>query len=120
MIQLLKNNWMKVLSLVVAILLIALAIGCQPKVPSLMDPNRKVSREELQIEFDTLLKIFENRVRTLEDDKRLRDVLLRFAFVTAEAGTFNPLSLVTTLAAFYGIGSAATTTTKAVKKKLAK
>lgn len=115
-----KKNWPRVLALNIAFTLIMWAIGCQPTVPSLVDPTQQLTRGQLQFEMETLARSYELRNAELIEQERFRKMITENALIIATSGGFNPLSLLTTLAAFYGIGSAANDTRKVVKKKIAK
>lgn len=115
-----KENWPRVLALNIAATLIMWAIGCQPTVPSLTDPAQLVTRPQLQFEMETIARSFELKNAALEQQERLRRLITENALVIATSGQFNPIGLLTTLAAFYGVGSAANDTRKAVKNKIAR
>ncbi len=93
------------------------AYGCTPTVKSLIDPTKKVTAAELQIEFDTLMAVFEIRQLDIERQNKLRELLTRNAMLAVQAGTFNPLGLLTGLAALYGAGSAVKDTKNVIRRK---
>jgi len=115
----LKNNWPRVIALNIAGALMFWAIGCKPTVPSMVDPTRQLTRPQLQFEMETLARSFELRNAELLEQEKLRRMITENALLIATSGQFNPIGLLTALAAFYGIGSAANDTRKAVKKKIA-
>lgn len=96
------------------------AVGCPATVSSPLDSANRLTRAELQIELDMLLSTYEQKLTTLNQEERLRKLILNNALIIARTGSVDPLSILTTLLGFYGAGSLATTTGKAVKKKLAK
>lgn len=110
----------KTLSLIAAFSILGWAVGCEPTVQSLTRPGIKVSAAQLQIELDSLVAQFDIRKASLEEQNKLRELLLSNVMLTAQAGTFNPIGLLTGLMALYGVGSAANDTGKAIKKRRAK
>ena len=119
LIQLVKNNLPRFFALLISSFMLLWAAGCPATVASPLRPDTKLTRAEMQIELDTLLATYQNRLTSLDEEERLRKLILQNAFVIAQAGSVNPLSILTTLLAFYGAGSGVQTATKAVKKKLA-
>ncbi len=96
------------------------AAGCPARVSSPLDPANKLTRAEIQIELDTLVAKYELKLTTLDQEERLRKLILQNAFAIASAGTVNPLSVLTTLLAFYGAGTGVKQTVVIAKKKLTK
>lgn len=118
--NLLKNNWPKISAFLFAVLLLLWAAGCPATVSSPLNSNNQLTRAELQIELDMLLNTYQHKLSTLDQEERLRKLILQNALVIARAGSVEPLSILTTLLGFYGAGSIAASTGKAVKKKLKK
>lgn len=116
----LKNSWPKITAIFFAVFLLVWAAGCPATVSSPLDSNTRLTRAELQIELNTLLAKYQHKITTLDQEERLRKLILQNALVIAQAGTVNPLSILTTLLGFYGAGSIASSTGKIVKKKLSK
>lgn len=115
-----KNNWPRVLALNIAFTLIMWAVGCQPTVPSLVYPDQQLTRTQLQFEMETLIRAFELKNTELQQQEKLRRLITENALLIAQSGSFNPLGLITALAAFYGVGTVANDARKAVKNKIAK
>lgn len=114
----LKENWIKIVTLTIGLFFFLVIYGCEPEVKSLFNPDIKVTGEELKIELETLLSIAKMRQEDLERQIQLRNLILQNVLLVAQTGTINPLGILTGLFAFYGVGSAATSTVKTVKKKL--
>ena len=104
------------LVLVAAVTLIVWVYGCQPKVPSLIDGRRPVTRAELQLELTTLQKRFEIRSATLEQKEAIRRLIAENVLLMAQSGQINPLGILTGIAALYGVGSAGTTAARKIKE----
>jgi len=111
-----KQNYIRILSLAAGICVLLWAYGCAPTVQSLIDPTKKVTSAELRIEFDTLVSVFEIRQLDIERQNKFRELLTRNALLAVQTGTFNPLGVLTGLAALYGVGSVAKDTKNVVKR----
>lgn len=116
MTNFLKQHWPHVLSLSLAVLFIAYALGCEPRARSPLDPTQKLTRAELQVQMEYLIQQFDLRIHDIEKQEQLRNFILQNALAIGQAGTVNPLSILTTIAAFYGVGSAANAGRKAIAK----
>ena len=115
-IQDLKEKWPLYLSMIIVNALILFAIGCPAKTKSLTTPGKKVTRPELQLEFDTFIMTADIRMADLDQQDKIRNIVLKNALIMIETGTFNPLGIATALFAFYGIGNAGAKTVSAIKK----
>jgi len=113
----LKANTVKILCLAAGILAMLWAYGCAPRVISLINPDKKVTAQELQLEFDTLVQMFEIRQLDIDRQNKLHELITHNAMLVAQTGTFNPIGLLTGLAALYGVGSAAKDTKNVIKRK---
>lgn len=92
--------------LLVTILAIAIP-SCQPKCESLLDPQRKVSRNELKAELDMLTAKARARIETLDQQELLFHEVFNHVLAAASQGTYSPLALFTLLGTFMGIGTTA-------------
>jgi hypothetical protein len=104
--MILKNisaNWPKTFSLLVLTALLFWGYGCPAKTVSLLDPQQRVTRPELQIELDTLIASAEYRMAELEKQDRFRDLIFDNALVMVESGSLNPAGILTLLAGLYGV-----------------
>lgn len=110
------SHLLMIVTLGVACLLFVWAVGCPPRVASLINPAAKVTRPELLLEFDQLMAQFELKNLELERQEELRNYILKNALLIAQTETFNPIGLLTGLMAIYGVGSAAKSTKNAIKK----
>lgn len=114
----LKENWPITIAMIAVNILIVFALSCPPRVISLLDPQKKVTRAELQLELDTLIGLAEIKMADLDQQEHIRKIILENALMMITTGTFNPLGLATALFAFYGIGTAANQTKNYAKKKI--
>lgn len=101
------DKWPLLLSAVVCVVLSIYAYGCEPKTKSLIDPDKKVTRAELVIEIDALAALSEIGIADLDRQDEVREMIINQALVIAQGGSVNPIGILTTLTAIFGIGAAA-------------
>lgn len=110
-----RHNQGVTVGLVVSLGLLAWTIGCESKVTSLIEPAKKVSAGELDIELrsetarleaelDQLMKRAELRVEELNRQNEIKRKLFEFAALTAQAGTVNPSGVITLVGSVLGMG----------------
>lgn len=110
------DNWPKAAALCLLTAILFWGWGCPSRVPSLLEPTRKITRPELQIELDTIIATAEFRLADLDRQDQFRDIIFKNALLMVEGGTLNPVGVLTGFAALYGLASAG----KQVKDKLKK
>lgn len=109
------NQGMFVAAQICAVLLVW-TYGCQSKVASLIDPERKVAAAELNIEvdqlvaelnaqLDILIKKAELKKQELFRQDEIKRKLFEFAALTAQSGTFNPVGLIALAGSLLGVGA---------------
>ena len=111
-----KRNYPRIIALVVALLLLGIAVSCVPKVRSPWDPEQRLTRTELGAEMEFMIRMYEVRTAQLAEKERFRELILSNALAISQGGNINPFSIITTIAAFYGLGTAANDTRKLIKK----
>ena len=77
--------------------------GCEAKLHSVTDINRLINRQELQLELNQLSTMAQIRMVELDKQEQLRAVILQNAFILVQGQPFNPVGLITAIAAVYGI-----------------
>ena len=92
-------------ALVVLIIFVLWIFGCEPTTQSPFNPDQQVTRAELQIDFDGYFQRVKLAEKDLTRKEELRDLLINQAFTLAEAGTVNPIALLTSAFSILGIGS---------------
>lgn len=94
--------------------------GCESKTSSLLSPDKNLTRAELQLELDTLLKSAELKYADLDRQDEIKSALLNNLLLVAQSGTVNPIGVITSLAVVMGIGATVddVRTRKRVKKQL--
>jgi len=113
----LSENWPKTVAIFVLVGILFWGYSCQPETRSLIHPDRKVTRPELQIELDTIAATAEIRMADLDKQEAIRDLIFQNALLVVETGTMNPAGLVTLLAGLYGITRGAKDIKDRIKKK---
>lgn len=112
----LVQNWPKTIALVFLTLLLFWGYSCQPEVASLIHPERKITRPQLQIELDTIIATAEFRMADLDRQEAFRDLIFQNALIVVETGTLNPLGIITLLTGLYGIARGAQDIKNRIKK----
>ncbi len=89
----------------ICVLLLLFAFGCEPKTASLLNPNRQVSRQQLENEFDYLLQVHQERTADLEKQEEIKQIIFQQGLIVAQGGGYNPIGIATTLLAVLGFGA---------------
>ena len=103
-----KENWQWYLIIVIANVICLWVMACPPTTESLINGRPDVTREELQLELETITNTAKFRMAHLDQQDQLRDIILQNAVLIIENGSVNPLGIITGLLALYGAGSALT------------
>lgn len=112
-------NWIKKHSITIVAFLVTggfllYLYGCEPKVESLNSKGYMISRLELQEELDHIIATAQIRFANLDQQDRIRNLIMQNALILARGQPFNPVGLITGFAALYGIGQAGSKVTKTV------
>lgn len=105
--QFVSDKWPLILSTLLCTTLLFYAYGCEPKTKSLIDPMRRVTRAELQLELDTLFATSKLRILDLDRKDQIRDFVFQQVLISAQGGGVNPVGVITSLLAILGIGMTA-------------
>lgn len=103
------------LTVLVTIGIITFIYACEPKVASLNDSHKFINRQELQLELDQLITTAQIRMADLDKQEQLRSIILQNAVVLVQGQPFNPVGLITGIAALYGISQGSFQVGKKVK-----
>jgi len=106
-LQHLKDKWPILISLSIGGVLLFFAYGCEPETKSLIDPDLKVNRTQLQSELEFLVATSHARFQDLDRQQQFRDMILQQSILIAETGDVNPVGLLTSIIALLGIGAGA-------------
>jgi len=102
---LLNHERYQVVTALVCVGLILYGIGCESQVPSLLNPAEKVCRSELQAEVELYLAKAETKFKALDQQDQLKALLFEKAALFSQTGTFNPIGILPTVFAIFGIGA---------------
>lgn len=120
MLQWIKEHLTSLFIIVIAVGFAFYIQGCPPKVPSLIDDTTPVTRQELQLELDTIIQTAEFRMADLQRQEDFRAIILQNALILVQGQPLNPLGILTGIAALYGISQTASKVTKAAKNGMNK
>ena len=114
-----KANLKYIITIAVTSVLLFFIIGCPPQVVSLKEPDRKVTRAELQLELDTIITTAQIRMLDLDQQEQLRVLLMQNALMLASGNVFDPVGLISGVAAIYGLTTAGLGITQTIKNGIA-
>lgn len=111
-----RHNQGMACALVILTIVGVWTFGCESKVLSLIDPGKKVNRQELSLEIaverqrieaelEHLIQRAELKGRKLDRMDAVKQKLINFAAITADAGTVNPAGVVGLLFSVVGLGA---------------
>lgn len=100
-----RHNQSLVISLVLCSVVVAWAYGCESTVRSIIQPNLKVTRAELQQEVENLTAQAELRFKSLDRQDAFKSALFDVAIQYANGSTINPVAVAITLGNILGIGA---------------
>ena len=98
------DKWPILLAWNIVIGLFFYAYGCESKTQSLIDPDKKVTRDYLQSEIDYLLNTGEIRFADLDRQDKLKQMIFNQGLIIAQGNEINPVGIITTLMAIMGVG----------------
>lgn len=70
--------------------------GCESQVNSILSPNQRINRAELQIEVDYFIAHAELKALDLDRQDQIKQALLDLGSTFATTGTLNPTGLMNT------------------------
>jgi len=115
MLQWIKDHTTIIISVLVIIGFSFYVYGCEAKVASLWREDTQVNRQELQLELDQLIGLAQLRMVDLDRQELLRGIILQNALILVQGQPFNPVGLLTGIAAIYGVTQGGSQITKVVK-----
>lgn len=93
----------------IATVVICLALvwffSCEPQTQSVSDPGRKVNRSQLQAELNFTIATYESRFKELDQWDRLIELAFQQGQLLAAGGVFNPVGLLASVGAIFGVGA---------------
>lgn len=113
----LAAHWPQTIAIVLALSVTVWLVGCPPTAPSPLDPTKQLTAAELAAELEYIIVRFDISQADIAQQERFRKILINNALLIVETGTFNPLGILTGLAALYGVGSAGNSLKNKIKNK---
>lgn len=107
LLEFLNHERYQVISAILCACLILWFWGCKSEVRSLVDPTRKIDRDELTAEVDFFMASAEIRFKDLDRQDEFKQYVLDQALLYGQTGTLNPVGIVATLAGILGVGAIA-------------
>lgn len=118
--SLIKKHLTLLITLLVTIGISFYLFACEPKTSSLRQEGKMVNRQELQLELDQFIGLAQLRMVDLDKQEQLRAIILQNALILVQGQPFNPVGLITAVAAIYGVTQGGKNITKVVKERVNK
>lgn len=115
MYEWIKKHLPLLTTVLVTVSILIFIYACEPKTQSLVYSDKRVNRQELQLELDQFIGLAQIRMVDLDKQEQLRAVILQNALILVQGQPFNPVGLITGVAALYGITQGTQNITKGVK-----
>lgn len=112
-----KKNWTLLIAGLFAFGFMFYGYGCEPRVRSLVDRDKMVNRQELQLELDQFIGFAQLRMTDLDKQEQLRAIILQNALILVQGQPLNPVGIITAIAAVYGAMQGSKNVTKVVKEQ---
>jgi len=103
--KIIRHNQALVIGMILAIAAALWAYGCQSSVVSILNPTAKVTRQELQLEVDSLIERAKIRFAELDRQDKIKSTVFNTAINYAEHGTINPVAFLITLGNILGLSA---------------
>ena len=91
-----ENHWYIIATIIICALLLWL-FGCESQVYSIVDPTKKVCREEIELEANYLLGQAKMKLADLDQQDEIKRIALEQAAIFGTTGQFNPMGLMNTV-----------------------
>lgn len=93
------------IAIIVAFLFLGIFYGCQPQIKSILDPSMRITRAGLDAEIEVFIAKANIGYASLERQEKLQELLFQQSLVSVSTGAFNPIALMTSVAALLGVGA---------------
>lgn len=103
-LKLLNENHWYLIAGVIACGFVVWLYGCQSTVTSLLHPQQRITRAQLDLEVDYFMGQAKIKLAELDQHDQIKYLLLDQAAIFGSTGTFNPMGLLNT---FISIGAIA-------------
>lgn len=115
--KLLNHERYTTIGLLLSIVLVIWLTACQSKVRSIIYPERKLTRDQMQAELDTYLAQYDYSIQRLDQQDAIKKLLLQNALLVSQGGVFNPYALIPSIAGLLGVGLTVDRVRSVTKKK---
>ncbi len=115
--EFLNHNRYQAITTTLVCLVLIWVYACESKVPSILNPSKKVTRLDLKAELDNYLAVADIRFAQLNRQDELKQTLFEHTTLWATTGAINPLGVLLSLGALLGVGSATDNVRKRIKDK---
>jgi len=105
LIELFNHDRYETISIILASVLLLFFFGCEPTCQSILEPGNTSSRSELDAEIEMMIARANAGYASLEKQESLRQLLFNQTIASASTGTFNPIALLTSIGAIFGVGA---------------
>lgn len=95
-LKFLNDNHHYIIAAAIIIAAMFWTYGCESNVSGLLNPNQRISRQELQIEINYIIAQAEVKFMDLDKQDQLKQALLDLGSTFATTGTLNPTGLLNT------------------------
>lgn len=103
--------WTKETGLAIAILItisvLVFVWGCESTTKSLLDPNIRITREQLAGEIALLQSRIQQATKDIDSQDLIKEELFNQALIYGTTGAVNPIGVITALGTILGIGTTA-------------
>ncbi len=106
-----------VITILITIGLVLYLYGCESTVKTLNGTGERVNRQQLQLELETYIATAKIRLASLDKQDEFRSIVLQNALILVQGQPFNPIGIISAVAAVYGITQGSSNITQAVKTK---
>jgi len=117
MLQWIKTHLTIIITILVCAAFFFYCWGCEPKVRSLISTDRLINRQELQLELDQFITMAQIRMADLDKQEELRGIILQNALILVQGQPYNPVGIITAIAAIYGISQGGHNIKTVIKKR---
>lgn len=103
--KVLRHNQLLAVALVIVIVLGAWLVGCHSTVRSPFNPDRRVTRPQLLLEWDKYAGEVQLAIEDLDRQDLFKQKLTQLSIAFAQGGTIDPLGAGITLLGILGLGA---------------
>lgn len=94
-----------IISIVLSIIVLVWAYGCESKVRSSLDPGRLVTRPEFRLEVENYLARAELKFADLDRQDEFKRIIFENAIGYAQGKPINPIGVIMSIGGLLGIGA---------------